>query len=157
MSSTFQSPLAGPPGPMPTFFLVGLGGQQSAVPKKMKKIFNSVLEWGALALVFFKPVASAFGKRSRLGERQSGVPDFCGALREYLREHDENVEMKIAAQRFEKSVSKKMSFLFRSFCYVARVDSLLDAIVILRFCLFRSVLVWSRQGQKDSACWCTCW
>ena len=96
-------------------------------------------------------------KRSRLGERQTGVPDFGCALREYFRVHDENVGMKIAAQRFEKCFSNKMSFLFRSVRYVARVDSLLGVIVILRFCLFRSVRVWWRQGQKDSVCWCTCW
>ena len=112
MSSTFQSPLTGQLVPLPTFlFPVDLGGQSA------EKISNIVLEWDDLAFVFFKSAASTFGKRKqswRTAEFALGVPDLCCAPRENFRVHDENVGMKIAAQRLEKCVSKKMPPLFEA-------------------------------------------
>ena len=112
MSSTFQSPLAGPHVLLPTFsFPVGLGGQSA------EKIFNIVLEWDDLAFVFFKPAASTFVKKKqnwRTAEFALGVPHLCCAPREYLRVHDENVGMKTAAQRLEKCASKNIPTLFEA-------------------------------------------
>ena len=76
MSSTFQRPLAGPPGPMPIFFLVGLGGQQSVAPKKnedFQQCAGSGVHWLSCSS---SQLLLHLAERSRLGERKSGVPEF---------------------------------------------------------------------------------
>ena len=98
-----------------------------------------MLEWDDLAFVFFKPASSTFVKKKQ------NWPT------------DENVGMKTAAQRLEKSASKNIPTLFE-----ASATSLVWTIFSVPLSSYNSAsfalcAVGGDRSKKDSACWCTFW